>query len=142
MYEESCFHPRWDCVVRAYLLHIIGRTIFANNSVTFNVLYNFCWSIDCLRAVLDCVLYSTYYFHVLICWFFVACWYLWVNQFIGFVFQLTISRPNWFVFWFQLIASVSELVEFLLFIFQLIVFDLQLSDFFTVFQTHTFGSFN
>jgi len=34
IYENSCAHEAWECAVRAYLLHLVGCTIFADKSAT------------------------------------------------------------------------------------------------------------
>lgn len=34
VYEEACVHGRWDCAARAFLLHLVGCTIFADKSAT------------------------------------------------------------------------------------------------------------
>jgi len=35
IYEDCCAHKAWECAVRAYLLHLVGCTIFVDKSVTF-----------------------------------------------------------------------------------------------------------
>jgi len=34
VYEESCVQQRWECAARAYLLHLVGCTIFVDKSAT------------------------------------------------------------------------------------------------------------
>ena len=35
VYEQCCIDQSWECAARAYLLHLLGCTIFANKSATW-----------------------------------------------------------------------------------------------------------